>query len=147
VYKPDYPDMRQLKARMDETDRQLSRESAAILESLRARYAAAQGTEEALGAKVETLKTALNAQRARDIGYDVRDREVGIDRAVYDGLLQRYQDVGIAGGVVAGNVFVVDPATVPDKPSWPRPWLIMALAAAVGLVAGVAVVLLRAAGR
>jgi succinoglycan biosynthesis transport protein ExoP len=141
VYKPDYPDMRQLKARMDETDRQLTREAGTILQSLHARYAAALGTETALSGRVEGLKTALIDLRARSVGYGIRDREVDVDRAVYDGLLQRYQDVGIAGGVVAGNIFVVDPATPPDKPSWPRPWLIMLLAGVIGLVGGVGMVL------
>jgi succinoglycan biosynthesis transport protein ExoP len=142
VYKPDYPDMRQLKARMDETDRQLAREAGAILESLHARYAASLGAEAALSDRVEGLKAGLIDLRTRGIGYGIRDREVDADRAVYDGLLQRYQDVGIAGGAAPGNILVVDPATVPDKPSWPRPWLIMALATVLGLVGGVAAVLL-----
>ena len=141
VYKPDYPDMLQLKARMDETDRQVAHEAGAILRSLHARYAAALGAETALAGQVEGLKTALTDLRARGIDYGIRGRDVDADRAVYDGLLQRYQDVGVASGVVAGNVFVVDPATPPDRPSWPRPWLIMLLATLVGLVGGVGAVL------
>ena len=136
VFKPDYPDMRQLKARMDETDRQLAREAGGILESLHARYAAALGAEAALSGRVEALKAGLIDLRTRGIGYGIRDREVDADRAVYDGLLQRYQDVGIASGAAPGNVIVVDPATVPDKPSWPRPWLTMLIAALAGLVGG-----------
>jgi succinoglycan biosynthesis transport protein ExoP len=147
VYKPDFPDMRQLKARMDETDRQLTHETAAILASLHARYAAALGAETALSGRVEDLKAALFALRARAIGYGIRDREVDADRAVYDGLLQRYQDVGIASGVVAGNVFVVDPAVIPDKPSWPRPPLIMLIAGLIGLMGGAGAVLLSEARR
>ena len=142
IYKPDYPDMRQLKARMDETDRQLTREAGAILESLHARYAATLGAETALSRRVEGLKAGLIDLRTRGIGYGIRNREVDADRAVYDGLLQRYQDVGIAGGVAPGNIFVVDPATIPDRPSWPRPWLIMFLATLVGLAGGVGAVLL-----
>jgi succinoglycan biosynthesis transport protein ExoP len=137
VYKPDYPDMRQLKARMDETDRQLAREADAILESLHARYAATLGAEAALSGRVEGLKAGLIDLRTRGIVYGIRNREVDADRAVYDGLLQRYQDVGIAGGATPGNIYVVDAATVPDRPSWPRPWLIMLFAAFVGLAAGV----------
>jgi len=136
VFKPDYPDMRQLNARMDESDRQLVREANTIIDSLHARYAVALGAETALSGRVESLKAALTDLRTRSVGYGILNREVDADRAVYDGLLQRYQDVGIAGGVVAGNVFVVDPATPPDRPSWPRPWLIMLLATLVGLLAG-----------
>ena len=146
VYKPDYPDMRQMQARMDETDRQLAREAGAILGSLHARFAAALGAEAALSGRVEALKAGLVDLRSRGIGYGIRNREVDADRAVYDGLLQRYQDVGVAGGAAPGNIIVVDPATIPDRPSWPRPWLIMLLASLVGLAAGVGAVLLSQQG-
>jgi uncharacterized protein involved in exopolysaccharide biosynthesis len=142
VFKPDYPDMRQLKARIDEVDRQIAVADAAILGSLHARYAADLAAETTLAGQVERLKAAVIGLRARSIGYDIRSREVDADRAVYDGLLQRYQEVGLAGGVVAGNVIIVDPATLPDRPTWPRPWLIMLIAGVIGVIGGVGTVLI-----
>ena len=142
VYKPDYPDMRQLMARINETDRQLARETAETLQSLRSRYEAALGAETALAEQVAHLRAQMIDLRSRGVGYDVRSREVDVERAVYDGLLQRYRDVALADGAQTGNVFVVDPATPPDRPTWPRPWLVMLLATLIGIGAGVGWVLL-----
>ena len=58
------------------------------------------------------------------------------NRALYDGLLQRFKEIGVAGGVGVNNVSIVDPADIPQKPSSPR--LILNLAASVlaGLLLG-----------
>jgi uncharacterized protein involved in exopolysaccharide biosynthesis len=143
VFKPDYPDMRRLRARMDETDRQLARKTGAILASLRARFAAALGDERILTAQVAALETALVDLRARSIRYTILQREVDTNRILYDGLLQRFRDVGVAGGVVADNITIIDPATPPDHPSSPRPLLVLLLAATAGLAAGMGGALAR----
>ena len=143
IFKPDYPDMRQLKARMDETDRQLAGETATILVSLHARFTAALGAEQVLAAQVAGLKTSLIDLRQRSIRYTILQREVETNRILYDGLLQRFRDVGVASGVVADNITIIDPATPPDRPSSPRPLLVLLLSAMVGLAVGVGAALAR----
>ncbi len=143
IFKPEYPDMRQLKARMDETDRQLTGETATILVSLHARFAAALGAEQVLAAQVAELKTSLIDLRQRSIRYTILQREVETNRILYDGLLQRFRDVGVAGGVIADNITIIDPATPPDKPSSPRPLLVLLLSAMAGLAVGVGTALAR----
>ena len=143
VFKPDYPDMRQLKARMDETDRQLGEETAAILLSLHARFTAALGAEQVLAAQVAGLKTSLIDLRQRSIRYTILQREVETNRILYDGLLQRFRDVGVASGVIADNITIIDPATPPDRPSSPRPLLVLLLSAIVGLAVGIGGALAR----
>ncbi len=141
VYKPDYPDMLQLKARMDETDRQLTRQGEEIVTSLHARFAAARAAETALAAQVAGLRAALVDLRRRSIRYTILQREVDTNRVLYDSLLQRYKDVDVAGGVVADNIAIVDPATPPDRPSWPRPLATLMIAGLAGLMAGTGAVL------
>ena len=145
IFKPDYPDMAQLKARIDETGRQLDQEAATIRQSLRAQYEAALANEQALGAQVNTLKSAVLDLRGRSIRYTILQREVDTNRTLYDGLLQRYKEVGVAGGVAANNISIVDRAETPLSPSEPRPLLNMALAALAGLAVGVALACLREA--
>ena len=65
------------------------------------------------------------------------------NRALYDGLLQRYKEVGVAGGVAANNISIIDPAVAPTKPSQPKPAVNMLLAAFAGLGIGVFLALLR----
>ncbi len=55
----------------------------------------------------------------RSIQYNILKREVDTNRSLYDGLLQRYKEVDVAGGVGANNVFVVDRAML--RARRPRP--------------------------
>jgi len=45
---------------------------------------------------------------------------VDTNRQLYDSLLQRYKDIGIAGDVGANNIVIVDRAKVPGGPSSPN---------------------------
>ncbi len=58
------------------------------------------------------------------------------NRALYDGLLQRFKEIGVAGGVGINNISVVDPADVPQVPSSPRRILNLLIALVVGLGLG-----------
>ena len=111
VYKPDYPDMRQLSARIAELSKQIDAESASIKESLRGQYLSALASEKALEAQVSSSQGAVLDLRGRSIRYAILQREVDTNRTLYDGLLQRYKEVGVAGGVSANNISIVDRAT------------------------------------
>ena len=143
IFKPDYPDMTQLRARVDETDRQLDLEMATIRQSLRAQYEAALANENALSGQVDNLKTAVLDLRSRSIRYTILQREVDTNRTLYDGLLQRFKEVGVAGGVSSNNISIVDRAEPPVRPSAPRPLTNMAIAGFAGIALGLGMALLR----
>jgi capsular exopolysaccharide synthesis family protein len=143
IFKPDYPDMLQLKARIDETDRQLALEAGMVRQSLDTQYQTALGNERALVSQVNGLKSAVLDLRGRSIRYTILQREVDTNRTLYDGLLQRYKEVGVAGGVAANNISIVDRAETPLTPSSPKPALNIALAALMGIAAGVALAFLQ----
>jgi capsular exopolysaccharide synthesis family protein len=143
IFKPDYPDMRQLSASLAEVDRQIVAQTAAIKQSLHAQYEAALDSERALQSQVSTQQGAVLDLRGRSIRYTILQREVDTNRTLYDGLLQRYKEVGVAGGVAANNISIVDRAVPPVRPSRPEPLVNMVLAAAFGLGAGVFLALLR----
>lgn len=105
--------------------------------SLQETYQAAQGREDTLAAKVNQLKASVLDLKDRSIKYNFLQREVDTNRTLYDGLLQRYKEVGVTGGVAANNVSVVDRAEAPLKPSRPKPVLNLALALIGGLGLGV----------
>jgi len=68
---------------------------------------------------------------------------VDTNRELYNGLLQRYKEIGVAGGVGTNNVSIVDPAALPDHPSSPRLGnnLMLALLAGLALAGLVALAL------
>ena len=140
-FEPDYPPARALQSQIDQLDRSISREESRVTGSLKADYRQAQQREAELSAKMEELKTSYLDLRTRSIQYNIYQQEVDTNRALYDGLLQRYKEIGVAGGVGINNVAVVDPADVPQRPSSPRLVLNLLLSLFVGLGLGALIAL------
>ena len=145
LMKPDHPDMLSLRSRIEELDRQISREGSQAAggrsNALLAEYRAALGAEQSLAGRVAALKGSVINLRGRSIQYNILQREVDTNRGLYDALLQRYKEVGVAGGVGASPVSIVDRATVPGGPYKPNPFYNLLSGLALGLVAGIATAL------
>lgn len=143
---PQYPTARAAKAQLDELDRQISNESgrigSTVSGSLRAEYEAARANEAQLAGLVERLKGGVIDQRRRSIQYNIFQRDVDTNRALYDALLQRYKEIGIAGGVGTNNVSIVDAATVPNSPYSPNILLNLVLSLLAGAVIGAGLALI-----
>lgn len=137
VYQPDYPEMRQLQARITEIDRNITEIASSVRESIRSQYLTAVNEENALQAQVNGLKGDVLNLRDRSIQYNILQREVDTSRTLYDGLLQRYKEVGVAGGVTVNNVSVIDRAEPPTEPSKPSMLLNLVIAALLGIGIGV----------
>jgi capsular exopolysaccharide synthesis family protein len=137
TYKPDYPDMQRLQGQLNEIDRQIGAEVANIRASIKAQYDAARTQESMLTARISGLKGDVLDLQNRSIQYNILMREAATNRELYDGLLQRYKEIGIAGSVGTNNVSVVDRADVPDRRHSPRLSLNLAVGLLLGLFAGV----------
>jgi capsular exopolysaccharide synthesis family protein len=119
-FEPGYPAAKAIQSQIDQLDRSIAREEGRVSGSLQAEYREAQERENALQAKVDQLKASYLDLRRRSIQYNIFQQEVDTNRALYDGLLQRFKEIGVAGGVGVNNVSVVDPADAPQSPSSPR---------------------------
>lgn len=135
-FEPGYPAAQALKSQIDQLDKAIAREEARVTGSIQADYQEAQGRERALQARVNALKSSYLDNRRRSIQYNIFQQEVDTNRSLYDGLLQRYKEIGIAGGVGINNVAVVDTAEVPQNPSSPRILINMLVALIAGLAIG-----------
>lgn len=142
-FTPEYPAAQALKARIDTLQSSLRSEENRVSLTLENQYRDARQRESELQAQVEALKSGFNDQRRRAIQYNIFQREVDTNRQIYDALLQRYKEIGVASGLGSNNVSIVDRATPPDKPSSPKPLLNVVIAAFVGLLAGIGLALLR----
>ena len=138
LYKPSYPAMMQISNQMAEIDRQLASEVETLKSSYKAAYESTLEQENEMKKRIETLRTDVLDLQKRSIEYNILKREVDSNRSLYDGLLQRFKEVDIAGGVGANNVFVVDTATLPGGPSSPNMSRALFMALVLGLAAGVA---------
>ncbi|WP_419807689.1 GumC family protein [Sphingomonas sp.] len=133
-FEPGYPAARALKSQIDQLDRAIGQEESRVSGSIKGAYRSATARETALQARVDQLKSDYLDDRRRSIQYNIYQQEVDTNRALYDGLLQRYKEIGVANGVGVNNISVVDTANEPRKPSSPR----LLLNFLVSLLAGVA---------
>ncbi len=138
--KPDHPDMQSIRAQIDELDKQIARESSQMSASrnntLLQEYRAASSAEAALQGKVAGLKGAVLNLRGRSIQYNILQRDVDTNRSLYDALLQRYKEIGVAGGIGSAPVSIVDRADTPASPFKPNLLFNLLLGIAGGLLAG-----------
>ena len=140
--KPEHPEMQSLQAQIAELQRQIagqmSQASSGRINGLLADYRAAMSSERALQGKVAALKGDVLNLRGRSIQYTILQREVDTNRSLYDALLQRYKEIGVAGGVGTAPVSIVDRAQTPSLPFKPNLLLNLLVGLGLGLVAGIA---------
>ena len=141
-FEPGYPAARAIKSQIDVLDGAIGREESRVSGSVQADYQQARERERGLQAKVNELKSSYLDLRRRAIQYNIYQQEVDTNRALYDGLLQRFKEIGVAGGVGINNVAVVDTADVPQKPSSPRLMLNLLASLVAGLLLGVGLAML-----
>lgn len=136
TFKPDYPDMLALQAKIGEVKAAIARETGAINSSLASRYRAAAGRERELQAEVAQLRAQVLDLRGRGIGYNFLQREVDTNRELYDALLQRFKEIGVVGELGENQATVIDKAIAALAPYRPQPLRNLGIALVVGLIAG-----------
>ena len=135
-FEPGYPAARALSQQIQQLDATIGREESRVSSSIDSAYREAGAREADLASRVDRLKSGLLDLRRRSIQYNIYQRDVDTNRQLYDGLLQRYKEIGIAGGVV-------DAADVPTSPSKPNLINNLLISLLLGIGLGVALALVR----
>lgn len=131
-FEPEYPAARGLAEKIKSLDAAISRETKRISGSRGQEYQEATALENELKAKVADLKGSLDTQQRASIQYSVFLRDADTNRQLYDALLQRYKEIGVAGMVGASNIAIVESAQVPSSPSAPSLMINLVLAIMAG---------------
>lgn len=90
-----------------------------ILGRLSNDFEAAQRRENLLAADYAATAKVVAEQADKITHYNTLKREVDTDRQLYDNILQRVKEAGVASALRASNIRVVDPAKVPGAPYKP----------------------------
>jgi succinoglycan biosynthesis transport protein ExoP len=142
-YGPNFPKVKRLQAQIKEVDDQITRERKGIIVQLKNDYREAKQKEELLSKALDQQKTDTNLMSEKLVQYNILKRDAESYKALYDGLLTKLKEAGIARGLQSSNIRIVDPAMVPSTPARPAKARNIALAFLVGLVGGVGLALLR----
>ncbi|MBB6424395.1 GumC family protein [Sphingopyxis sp. JAI128] len=142
TFADDYPTVVALRAQVATLDKSIAAETSRASGGNREAYNAALKQERELQAELDGLTDRYNRQQRESIEMAILQREVDSNRQLYEGLLQRYKEIGVAG-VGTNNVSLVDRAKPADSPSSPSLLFNMAIAllAGLGLAAGIVLLL------
>lgn len=131
-FEPEYPAAKAIESQISSLNMSIAAEEARSRTGTSARYSEALERERKLRAQVDQLKSQFSGERRDSIQYNIFQREVDTNRQLYDGLLQRYKEIGVAG-VGTNNISIVDRAQPAERPSSPKLLLNVALALLAGL--------------
>ena len=136
---PSYPKLTQLNNQLKEVDAQIQAEMKKIAATLRGQYTTALQRENMLHAALEKQKQEANKLNESAIEYSMLKRDVDASRQLYEGLLEKLKEAGVAAGLKSNNFRIVDkarPPAGPIEPDIPRNLLfglVLGLASGVGL--------------
>lgn len=136
-FEPEYPSVMEARDQLAAVDSAIRTETSRITEARQNEYREALMRERQLTDKVAAMTAELDRQNRANIQYANLQREADTNRELYNSLLQRYKEIGVAGSVGISNIAIVEPAIVPVKPSSPRMLANMALALLFGLALAV----------
>jgi polysaccharide biosynthesis transport protein len=138
-----HPRVLKAEAQIAALEASAERQRANILKRIRNDFESAQRREKLLSAGYDASLAVITAQAAKVTHYNILKREVDTNRQLYENMLQRVKEAGIAGALRASNVRVVDPAVPPDTPYKPSYSDNCALGLIGGFLAGMGFVVLR----
>ena len=128
-----HPNVRQLRAQLKVIDDQLGGAARNMRSAAQADYEAALTTERQLKAQVNALKASTLAEQDSAVQYNLLAREADTNRALYDGLLQRYKELNASAGISTSNIAIIDRADPPPGPSSPNLMKNLGLALLIGI--------------
>ena len=120
TFGPNYPKALEVKNQIDQTERSIQAENERALRRLETNFKSAQAREAMLGKALEQQKLEANQLNEKAINYSILKRDLDANRTLYEGLLQKLKEAGVAAGLRSTNIRIVDTARVPTAPVVPN---------------------------
>lgn len=140
---PANPKVQRVQAQIEEIEGALRREQSNVVRRLGNDYQSALRREQLLLAETNVQSRLVSVQAAKSVHYNILKREVDTNRSMYESMLQKVKEAGIASAMRASTYRVVDAAQAPSAPYRPRPGRMAFFGLLGGLVLGFGFVILR----
>ena len=136
---PAYPKVQEVANQLKQTQTSIQKELKRIAARAQGQYLAAVQRERLLQAALDRQKQEANQLNESAVEYSLLKRDAESNRQLYEGLLEKLKEAGVAAGLRSSNIQIVDLARVPSAPSSPRIPRNLAIGLFLGLVAGIGV--------
>lgn len=141
IYRPEYPEMVQLKARLDATRNTLQEEIRKAVDTAESDYRAALKKENSLRGLLDEQRGDVTRMNRNAIFYHTLRTEVENMRTLLSTLVAKQNEIQVSsqlGGLRTSNIKVVDRALEPRAPFTPNVRRNLAMALLLGLFGGLA---------
>lgn len=153
TYLPGHPKMIAAQNDLQDLNRQIRAEALKIVKGLEDQADIAKTREASLRANLNAAKATASESNINDVRLRELEREAAANREILEALLNRYTDANARNSLAAqpGMARIIQRASVPSNPSYPRkgPTIILALIGGLGFGLGLAFLfeIMAAAGR
>jgi polysaccharide biosynthesis transport protein len=120
LFKPDFPEMRQLQSQIQEVEKQLNLGIDAITGAIRLKQQETIAKVADLRRKLTELEADQSAYQDKNIQYTILKREVDSNRTQYDSLIGKLNEVAVGSELKMQNAAIVDLAVAPVEPYSPK---------------------------
>lgn len=141
-FQDEFPALVELRARRQSLEEEIRATTRRIIDGLVSRHDGLLAQEQALIRALQQREEELLSLSQEAVEYNTLRRDFTTNRELYDGLLQRLKEIGVAEGVQRENVSVIEPATAPARPFSPDTRRQLTMAIVIGLALGVGLALL-----
>jgi capsular exopolysaccharide synthesis family protein len=139
----DYVTVKSKRAQIAELDRRIGALADTLKKTAYLDYQAALEREKSLSGQVDKLRSEALGEQDRGVQYSVLKRVADTNRALYETLLSRYNQISATAGAANNNITIVDRAETPRIPSSPNLIINLAAAFILGLILAAMAVFLR----
>jgi len=139
----DYATVKSKRAQLAELDRRINTLAETLKKTAYLDYQSALEREKSLTSQVDTLRNEALGEQDRGVQYSVLKRVADTNRALYETLLSRYNQISATAGASSNNITIVDRAEVPRIPASPKMSINLAVALILGFFFAAAAVFLR----
>jgi capsular exopolysaccharide synthesis family protein len=135
-----HPDVRAAASRLAAAERAVGAETGRVVQALDAEARAARARVQSLESALRDQQDRLNRTQGAEIRVNALERETEASRSLLRAVLERSQSTVSQTAIEKPDGRVLSPATVPGVPSFPKPSLFVAAAAALGVLFGLLLV-------
>src|ERR1043166_5914078 len=143
-YTAEHPKVVNVKAQIITIDAALEKKRTNIVSRVRNEYATASRREKLLSSDYAAQLEVVSKQASKVAHYSILKREVDANRQLYDSMMQRVKEAGLATAMQASDIHVVESANPPRIPYSPSFFLNTVLGLLTGTCIGVAFIIQRA---
>ncbi len=136
-YGPEMTEMKTLTAAIKVLEDQLEKEKKAAHAKAKTEHERAKSSLEFLRKSYESQRKKILDLQQKLIQYNILKREVDTNRDLYDNILQRWKEVGVASGIKPSNATIIETASRPNSAKFPNKTRTVLLGAFLGMMLGV----------